>query len=103
MTRFTLALGRWREGHWTGDNGLRCPVCGGDYGHVKRVVTEIDPKGDENTVAPYSGTAIVEFPNGSRRPAVRIDIEGECGHDWSLLIQQDKGTLLVQARAGDDP
>jgi hypothetical protein len=43
---------------------------------------------------------IASPPNRFRQPAVRIDVKGECGHDWVLLVQQHKGALILHARAG---
>jgi hypothetical protein len=76
---------------------LECPVCEETSHHIKCVGTELDPSGDETTL--YPGTAIVfERATGERRSAVRIDLSGECGHDWSLILQQHKGMIQVYAR-----
>jgi len=76
---------------------LECPVCQESCHHVKCVGTELDPEGDETVV--YPGTAIVfERRTGERRSAVRVDFTGECGHDWSLILQQHKGVMYVYAR-----
>jgi hypothetical protein len=98
---WTIEETNWLDGGNSDDGQwLKCPICRGFYGHVRRVATEIDPRGDENGDGRYNGTTeTIEFQNGYRRPAVRIDIEGECGHEWALLIQQHKGALIVHARA----
>jgi hypothetical protein len=98
---FTIESAEWHESGGSSHDGqwLPCPTCGMRYGHVRRVATEIDPRGDENGDGRYSGTTeTIAYHNGSRRPAVRIDIEGECGHDWTLLVQQHKGALILHAR-----
>jgi len=101
MADFIIRSAEWAPGPGSHDGQwLRCPVCGELWGHVRRVATEIDPTGDENGEGRYPGTALtVEHPSGYRRPAGRIDIEGECGHDWALLVQQHKGALILCARA----
>jgi hypothetical protein len=68
-----------------------------------RVGTELDPSGDEIEV--YDGTSLVfeRQDRGERRSAVRIDFRGECGHFWSLILQQHKGVMEVYARAMDAP
>jgi hypothetical protein len=100
MTTWTIKETNWLEGSASNDGQwLQCPVCGGIYHHIKYVATEIDPDGDENGDQPYPGTTErIAVSNGSRRPALRIDIAGECGHDWTMLLQQHKGALIVQAR-----
>jgi hypothetical protein len=100
LTAFTIQTANWRKGaEWNDAQCLPCPVCGMRYGHVRHVATEIDPGGDENGEDPYSGTSeTIEHKTGYRRPAVRINIEGECGHNWTLLIQQHKGSLVLHAR-----
>jgi hypothetical protein len=79
------------------DNRLICPVCSFTYNHVQKVGTELDPGGDETCI--YAGTSLVfERHTGERRSAVRIDIMGECGHNWSLILQQHKGEIYVHLR-----
>jgi hypothetical protein len=41
---------------------------------------------------------VFERETGYRRSAVRIDIRAECGHNWSLLVQQHKARLFHLAR-----
>jgi hypothetical protein len=73
---------------------LCCPVCDGGYNHIKRVGTELDPTGDETEI--YPGTSLVfERRSGERRSALRIEIEGECGHSWKLILQQHKGIISI--------
>jgi hypothetical protein len=79
------------------DGILVCPLCGFDYNHIKRVGTELDPEGDETVI--YAGTSLVfERTTGERRSAVRIDLDGECGHSWSLILQQHKGRIEIETR-----
>jgi hypothetical protein len=77
---------------------LECPVCGGVYHHIAKVGTELDPEcGDEARI--YLGTSLIfERASGERRSALRIDFQGECGHDWTLLFQQHKGQITVYKR-----
>jgi hypothetical protein len=81
---------------------LECPFCDGTYHHVARVGTELSPEGDELEV--YEGTSLVfERKSSNRRSAVRIDFVGECGHYWSLILQQHKGVMRVYARERETP
>jgi hypothetical protein len=41
---------------------------------------------------------VFECESGERRSALRIDFEGECGHNWTLLLQQRKGKIFVTTR-----
>jgi hypothetical protein len=99
-TVWTVEATNWLAGAGSDDSQwLQCPVCQGFNNHIARVATEVDPRGDENGDGLYQGTTeTVRVANGYRRPALRVDIEGECGHDWTLLLQQHKGALIVQAR-----
>lgn len=79
------------------DDELICPICEFNYAHIKCVGTERDPNGDQARI--YSGTSLVfERATGERRSAVRIDLIGECGHEWSLILQQHKGNIDVKTR-----
>jgi hypothetical protein len=82
---------------------LLCPCCqDGHYQHIIRVGTELDPDGDETQI--YRGTSrVFETGNGERRSSLRIDLAGECGHYWSLILNQHKGTIGIWARVTDDP
>jgi hypothetical protein len=81
---------------------IQCPFCDNTYHHVARVGTELDPSGDEIEV--YEGTSLVfERQSTERRSAVRVDFRGECGHFWSLILQQHKGVMEVYARAMEAP
>jgi hypothetical protein len=74
---------------------LLCPVCGEDerYQHISRVGTELDPDCDETQI--YRGTSkVFEVQSGKRRSSLRIDLSGECGHDWSLILNQHKALLV---------
>ena len=85
-----------REG-WEGGAGLTCPVCGDGNHHVELVSTERSADADEAHMYPGTSIEVVEGKSW-RRSAVRIDIRGECGHCWTLLIQQHKGALFLIAR-----
>jgi hypothetical protein len=77
---------------------LCCPHCGFDYNHIQMVYTRMGC--DEAEACIYQGTSLVEpakqlSEGGYRRSAVVIEIEGECGHRWNLVIQQHKGNLFM--------
>jgi len=81
---------------------LECPFCEGVYHHVLRVGTELDP--DEDEISLYEGTNLIfDRHSSERRSAVRIDFRGECGHYWSLILQQHKGMMTLYSRALDNP
>jgi hypothetical protein len=83
---------------WDDTNALLCPICEYPDNHIRRVVSERSPNADE-APTPYEGTLMTVDPrNAGRRPALRIDISGECGHSWTLLIQQHKGRLYCYRR-----
>jgi hypothetical protein len=47
----------------------------------------------------YEGTSLVfHVPGTGCRNALRIEITGECGHDWSLILLQYKGYIEVSTR-----
>ena len=82
---------------------IQCPFCDGTYHHVMRVGTELDPSEDEITI--YEGTDLIfnRLDSAERRSAVRIDFHGECGHYWSLILQQHKGMMEFYARRMEPP
>src|SRR5262245_35992404 len=81
---------------------LECPFCDGSSHHIIRIGTELSPDGDETVM--YVGTSLVfERVSSERRSALRIDLYGECGHYWSLIFQQHKGTIFVYARPLEAP
>jgi hypothetical protein len=84
------------------DDYLECPFCDGNYHHIIRVGTELSPDGDETVM--YAGTSLLfERTSSERRSALRIDFHGECGHYWTLIFQQHKGTIFVCARPLERP
>jgi hypothetical protein len=84
-------------------NCLECPVCGEDYHHIAKVGTELDPDwGDEAKIIP--GTSLVfERNTRERHSALRVDFEGECGHNWVLILQQHKGQIFISTRLSSSP
>ena len=84
------------------DDYLECPFCDGNYHHIIRVGTELSPDGDETVM--YAGTSLLfERISSERRSALRIDFRGECGHYWTLIFQQHKGTIFIYARPLERP
>jgi hypothetical protein len=79
-----------------GDSALLCPVCGFDCSHITRVGTLLGS--DEREATVYNGTIIIGT-TGYRRSAVAIEVDGECGHRWTIVIQQHKGTNYVSVRS----
>jgi hypothetical protein len=50
-----------------------CPVCGFNYGHIRRVVTD-NPEAN-----------------------VLIAIDGECEHSWTVAISKQKGSVCISS------
>lgn len=105
MTHFNFTGGpgplMWQKTEeWDARFSLACPVCGGDNNHIKLVSTERSANADEAHMYPGTSIEIIEG-KAWRRSAARIDIDGECGHSWALLIQQHKGELFLLAKAPD--
>ena len=71
---------------------ILCPLCGDEYSQIGRVFTLLGSDALEAGV--YDGTEAVGC-TPSRRSALGIEFEGECGHSWSLIIQQHKGNNFV--------
>ena len=81
------------DGAYAGEWAVACPVCGADYSHVREAGTLLG--GDEGGV--YRGTHVLGV-TPSRRSALVVVFDGECGHSWELRIQQHKGVNLVEVR-----
>jgi hypothetical protein len=81
------------------DGNLSCPVCGELYHHIRRVGVERDPKPGWREEGIYEGISLVfHVPGTGVRNALRIEIEGECGHGWSLILRQHKGYIEVSTQ-----
>ena len=78
---------------------LLCPVCGYEYSHHGHVyVFERVPGEDGPSVGLMPGRDIVWPGNDNpspRRNAVRIYVEGECDHRWTLDVIQHKGNTFL--------
>lgn len=75
------------------NTNLRCPFCGFDFSHVRGAHTRLGS--DEVEADIYEGT-VAKGTTKERRSALVIVIDGECGHSWEIVLQQDKGITLVQ-------
>jgi hypothetical protein len=75
---------------------LVCPECGDTYSHVRRVGTLLGSDAVEARVYPGSATI---GTTALRRSALAIELDGECGHSWRLLVQQHKGENFLGAQA----
>lgn len=74
------------------DDAILCPACRDMYSHIRRVYTRMGSDPHEAVV--YEGT-VASDTTGSRRSALVVEIDGECGHSWNLVIQQHKGNNYV--------
>lgn len=79
---------------------VQCPICGYDYVHHGEVQVFARPGGeDRQTVilvpGREQGIESAYNPSG-RRDAIRVQMDGECGHGWSLDIIQHKGNTFVE-------
>jgi hypothetical protein len=66
-----------------GNGELLCPICGFGYHHMRNL--------DLKTGA----------ENRAEITDLRIEIDGECGHRWSLTLIQYKGRLEATASADE--
>ena len=76
-----------------GHTNLRCPKCGDDDSHVRGAFTRIGS--DESEAAVYEGTT-VKGSTEERRSALVVVVDGECGHSWEIVFQQNKGITLLE-------
>ena len=83
-------------GGYGGEANIRCPRCGSNYSHVREVFTRFGTDPNEGG-HPYPGT-VAKGTSNYRRDAVVVAFDGECGHQWELIIQQHKGINLLQLR-----
>jgi hypothetical protein len=78
---------------------LHCPECGCQWNHIKDFGVEYyptdyeAPKSEKLFLNTYFMMSILEV---TRCAALRIDIQCEDGHDWSLFLHQLKGNLYLQ-------
>lgn len=72
---------------------LLCPNCGHNFSHISKVFTRLGSDPLEASV--YEGTA-VNGSTRSRRSALVIEIDGECGHSWRWIVQQHKGQNFLE-------
>ena len=87
-----------REGSYVGELSVHCPVCGDDYSHIRDVYTRVGT--DPHEAGVYPGTR-AQGTTDDRRSALAIVFAGECGHDWELCIQQQKGVNIVRCTVAD--
>jgi len=79
---------------------LLCPICGFDYNHHRRIEVFERTREDAPTYAlilPAEGVSVVSENPSPRRNALKIYFEGECGHEWYLVITQHKGQTFIYA------
>lgn len=76
------------------EDNIVCPVCGGEYSHINEVYTKLGNDEFEATV--YKGSQAKKIAKHERRSGLAIIIDGECGHQWELCIQQHKGINILQ-------
>lgn len=80
----------WTRERWV----LGCPVCAHEFSHIRAAFTR---KGcDPSEAVVYDGTIAREFLTDFRRSGLTIEIDGECGHSWAIIIQQNKGVNTVE-------
>ena len=75
-----------------GESVMLCPVCHFEYSHAESAGTLMGTDDIEARIIP--GTEVVG-KSPSRRSAVVVNFEGECGHEWRVIFQQYKGNTLV--------
>lgn len=72
---------------------LRCPVCESGFSHVRAVYTLL---GGDESGGLYRGSYLVARETDYRRDALAVRVEGECGHCWDFVFQQQKGQTFVR-------
>lgn len=72
--------------HPFGVNILKCPECGYDFAHIK-ALHELNYCKEESSGRDYY------FKQGG----YAIEFEGECGHNWTLVLGEHKGQIFVRA------
>lgn len=77
---------------------ILCPACGYEYSHIQRAGTKLGT--DKYEARVYEGTEALGCV-GWRRSALVVELKGECGHQWALVIQQHKGINYVRVEAPD--
>lgn len=95
----------WIQEYEYGDEAgamLLCPVCAYSYQHHEEVREFIRIGGEDGLsavgVPGIAGWVPNENNPSSRRGAVVVTFEGECGHVWALEIVQHKGETFLFAR-----
>lgn len=83
---------------YLGEWSIACLMCGGLYSHIREAGTLLGLDPNEGSV--YPGTHLIGT-TPSRRSAVSITFDGECGHAWELRIQQHKGVNLFEVYEKD--
>jgi len=77
---------------------LACPVCGGDYTHVREAYARTGTDSAESKIyqgeSRYRGVENNGVTN-DRGNALCIGVEGECGHNFNIIFQQSKGVELI--------
>jgi hypothetical protein len=82
---------------------LLCPKCGYDYTHVKHALSMSggDEGGPDKNGLIYGIPPVRETP--FRRNALGIEVLGECGHLFEIILQQHKGqTFITSNYVGDE-
>jgi hypothetical protein len=76
---------------YDGEPNLCCPTCWRDESHIREVFTQPGSNPGERGAA-YPGTELRgPVMKHQRCDALVIVLDGECGHQWQLRIQQYKG------------
>lgn len=77
---------------YAGEWAVACPTCGAGESHIAEAGTLLGRDPHESGV--YTGTSVLGMTS-SRRSAISVVFDGECGHRWEVKIQQHKGVNLV--------
>src|SRR5438132_14360125 len=78
--------------HYAGESVMLCPVCHFEFSHTESAGTLMGTDDFEARI--ISGTEVVG-KSPSRRSAVVVNFEGECGHEWRVIFQQYKGNTII--------
>jgi hypothetical protein len=94
--RRSRALLLIEETPW-GETVLVCPLCGCRETHVSEASGFLGTDPCEQADGLPAGVEIAGRTS-DRRGALGLTVSGECGHGWTLMLQQRRGSTAVTVR-----
>jgi len=89
----------WIKPYSSDEYIVLCPICGFECLHhgAVQVYVRDEEDGDTTVIQIGDHEPARENPSG-RRGAIGIKFQGECGHEFEMLVVQHKGTTYLQFR-----